>query len=111
MYSTTRPCTERMTVASDELVARVRQLVAAGDVRRVAIQTERRRTLIEIPGLLGCVRDGLEPVWRALSALGQRGVSWTVVVERQPGWPTVNGHARQAVPSQPSDALVGMEIW
>ena len=98
MYSTTR-CTERMTVASDELVARVRQLVDAGDVRRVAIQTERRRTLIEIPCLLGCASEGLEPVWRALSALGQRGVSWTVVVEREPGWPTGNGHARQTVPS------------
>lgn len=98
MYSTIRPCTERMTVASDELAARVRQLVAAGDVRRVSIQTERRRTLIEIPGLLGCVGDGLEPVWRALNALGQRGVSWTVVVEREPGWPIGSGRARRAVP-------------
>lgn len=94
MYAAT-PCTERLTVASDELVARVRQLVTAGNVRRLAIQTEHGRTLIEIPGLLGCASDALEPVWCALTALGQRGVSWTVVVEREPGWPTGNGHARQ----------------
>lgn len=99
MYSISPPCTERMTVAGDELVARVRRLVDAGNVRRIAIQTERHRTLIEIPRLLGCESDVLEPVWRALSALGQRGVSWTVVVEREPGWPIRNGHAWQAVPS------------
>jgi hypothetical protein len=100
MYSTTPSCTERLTVASGELVARVRQLVDAGDVRRVAIQTERRRTLIEMPGLLGCTSEAVEPVLRALDAIGQSGVSWTVVVEREPGWPTANAHARQAVSSR-----------
>ena len=100
MYSTTAPCTERLTVASGELVARVRQLVDAGDVRRVAIQTERRRTLIEMPGLLGCTSEAVEPVLHALEALDQSGVSWTVLIEREPGWPTANGHARQVVSSR-----------
>ena len=99
MYSTTPQCTERLTVARGELVARVRQLVQTGDVRRVAIQTERRRTLIEMPGLLGCTSEAVEPVLRALDALDQSGVSWTVLVEREPGWPTANGHARQVVSS------------
>jgi hypothetical protein len=100
MSSTTPPCTECLTVASSELAAQVRQLVEVGNVRRVAIQTEHRRTLIEIPGLLGCTGEALEPVWPALSALGQRGPSWTVVVERELGWPTPNGQTRQTVAAE-----------
>ena len=99
MYSTP-PCTERLTVASRELAALVRQLVDVGNVRRVAIQTERRRTLIEIPGPLGCTGDALEPVWLALSALGQRGSSWTLVIERELGWPRPNGQTPQTVAAE-----------
>jgi Domain of unknown function (DUF4342) len=95
MDSTTSTCTERLTFASSELAARVRQLVDVGNVRRLAIQTERRRTLVELPGLLGCTSDALEPVWAALSALGQCAPTWTVVVEREPSWPTPNGGLRQ----------------
>jgi hypothetical protein len=100
MYATTPPCTERLTVASGELATRVRQLVDVGNVRRVAIQTERRRTLIEIPGLLGCTGEALDLVWPALSAMGQRGPSWTVVVERELGWPMPNGQTRQTVAAE-----------
>lgn len=99
MDSTTARCREWMTVRGDDLVTQVRRLVDAGDVRRIAIRTERGRTLIEVPGLLGCQSDVLEPVWRALDALGQGAVTWTVVAEREPGWPTASGRTGQAMRS------------
>lgn len=47
--STTTPRQAEITLHSEELLARIRELVDVGNVRRVVIKTERRRTLIEIP--------------------------------------------------------------
>lgn len=88
MNSSTDRCVERFTVAGDELLTHVRRLVDAGDVRRITIQTERRRTLIEIPQLLGAASDALAPVWAAVSSLGRYVPNCTVVVEREVAWPS-----------------------
>lgn len=85
---TTTPRHEEITLTGKELLARVRKLVDVGNVRRVAIQTERRRTLIEIPLLLGTSSDAMKPVWAAVSSLGRCVPSCIVVVEREVAWPT-----------------------
>jgi hypothetical protein len=88
MNSNTDPCVERTTLAGDELLTHVRRLVDAGNVRRIAIQTERQRTLIEIPRLLGAASESLDPVWGAVRSLGDQLARCTIVVEREVAWPT-----------------------
>ena len=88
MNSTTPACTEQLTLTGDELVAGIKRLVDVGNVRRVAIQTDRRRTLIEIPLPLGTRSDVLDPVWAAVRSLGRCVRRCSVVVEREIAWPT-----------------------
>lgn len=87
MNSTSDRCVERFALAGDELLTHVRRLVDVGDVRRITIQTDRRRTLIEIPQLLGAASDTLAPVWAAVRSLGRSMPNCTVVVEREVAWP------------------------
>jgi hypothetical protein len=97
MSSTRAPCVEQFTVTGQELLTRIKQLVDVGNVRRVVIRTERRRTLIEIPLPLGTRSDALEPVWAAVSSLGRCMPSCTVVVEREVAWPTAGAVRAEGV--------------
>jgi hypothetical protein len=40
---------EEVTVAADDLVGRVRQLIAEGNVRRIVVRNEKEDLLLEIP--------------------------------------------------------------
>lgn len=64
-----RRWTEQIEVAADQLVARVQDLVSAGNVRRLIVRHE-GRTMLDVP-LTGAVVGGVVGVWLAplLSAL------------------------------------------
>lgn len=65
--------TEETVVAGSELVARVRKLVAEGNVRRLIIKKPNDEILLEIPLTAGVVTGGamilMAPVLAALGAL------------------------------------------
>ncbi len=71
-----------------EMVATLQKIVHEGNVRRIFIDDEHGRTLIEIPHLLG-IRGGLhmDPVWAAARALSHVVTNLTVRVEREEAWP------------------------
>ena len=68
-----RTWTEEIQVAGSELVERVKELVAEGNVRRVVLRTPDDRMLLEIPLTAGVAVGGvvtvLSPVLAALGAL------------------------------------------
>lgn len=68
-----RTWTEEIQVAGNELVDRVKDLVAQGNVRRVILRTPDDRLLLEIPLTAGVAVGGvvtlLAPVLAALGAL------------------------------------------
>ena len=74
--------TEEIQTTGDELVAKVKELVHEGNVRRVIIKNEVGRTLIEVPLTLGVVGAVLLPVWAAIGAIADLVTECTIVVEK-----------------------------
>jgi hypothetical protein len=73
---------EELEVSGDELVAKVKELVHEGNVRRLILKNEEGRTLMEIPLTLGVIGAVLLPVWAALGAMAALVAKCTLVVEK-----------------------------
>ena len=50
--------TEEFHVSGDTLIAKIKELVQEGTVRRVVLENEKGRTLVEFPLTLGVVGGG-----------------------------------------------------
>ena len=77
--------TEEFRVDSDELLAKVRQLIHEGNIRRVSIKNEEGRTLVEFPLTIGVIGAALLPVLAAVGAIAALATDCTIVVERVDG--------------------------
>lgn len=75
--------TEEHRVTGERLLARVRELVHQGNIRRIIIQNDEGRTLIEIPLTLGVVGAILLPVWVAIGAIAALAADYRIVVEKE----------------------------
>jgi hypothetical protein len=73
---------EEFKLSGDQILAKIRELVREGGIRRITVKNEDGRTLIEIPLLLGVVGALFLPVWAALGALAALATSCTIVIER-----------------------------
>lgn len=86
-----RNWTEEITVTGQELVERIKKLVAEGNVRRLIIRKPDGESLLEIPLTAGVVAGGavtiMAPVLAALGALAALLTEFKVEVVRteQPG--------------------------
>ncbi len=74
--------TEEFRVNGEELVAKIKQLLHEGNIRRIIIKDKDGRTLIEVPFTLGVVGALLVPVWAAIGAIAALVAEATVVVEK-----------------------------
>ena len=74
--------TEEYQVSGDGLVAKVKELVHEGNVRRITIRNEEGKELIEIPLTWGVVGALLLPVLAALGAIAALVADCTIVVEK-----------------------------
>jgi hypothetical protein len=74
--------TEEFRVSGEELLAKIKQLVHEGNVRRVVIKNKEGRTVIEIPMTLGVVGALLAPTLAAVGAIAALLTEATVVVEK-----------------------------
>ena len=73
---------EEFSINGDELLAKVRQLVREGNVRRLTIKNESGDTLLVIPLTIGVIGAALLPVFAAIGALAALATRCTIVVER-----------------------------
>lgn len=73
---------EEYKVDGDAVVAKVKELVHQGNIRRIVIKNEQGQTLIEVPLTIGVVGVALLPVWAAIGAIAALAVKLTIVVER-----------------------------
>jgi len=74
--------TSEFRVRGDNLVARVKEILHEGNVRRIIIKNDEGRTLLEIPLTIGVVGAVLAPVWAALGALAALAADLRIVVEK-----------------------------
>jgi Domain of unknown function (DUF4342) len=80
---TERPSsTQEFTISGEEVVAKVKELIAEGNIRRIIIKNEEGRTMLEVPLTLGLIGAALLPVLAAIGALAAIATRCTLVVER-----------------------------
>jgi len=75
--------TEAHRVSGERLVARVKELVHQGNVRRVIVRNDDGQTILEIPLTLGVVGAVLLPSLVALGAIAALAADYTVVVHKE----------------------------
>jgi hypothetical protein len=73
---------EEFRVNGDAMVAKVKEILHEGNIRRIIIKNDKGETLIEIPMTLGVVGAVLLPVWAALGAIAALAANLTIVVEK-----------------------------
>jgi hypothetical protein len=78
---------EEFKISGDALVAKIKELIHQGNIRRVILKTEDGNTLIEIPMTVGVVGGVLSaaifPVIAAIGVIGAMVAHITVVIEKK----------------------------
>ena len=75
--------TEEIHVKSNKLLTTIKDLIRAGNVRRVVVRNGEGRTVLDIPLAAGLVSAVLLPFYAAIAGLAALAASYTIVVERE----------------------------
>ena len=73
---------EEFRISGEEVVAKIKELLHEGNVRRIILKDEKGVTLIEVPLTIGVIGAVLLPVWAAIGAIAAMAAKLTLVVER-----------------------------
>lgn len=79
----TKTTTEEFKINGEDLLAKVKQLINEGNVRRIIIKNKEGKVLIEFPLTIGIVGAVLAPVLAAVGAIAALVTECTIVVERE----------------------------
>jgi hypothetical protein len=83
MTTDTRPPrTEEFRVTGEDIINKIKELVAEGNVRRILVRSEDGRMLAEFPLTVGVIGIALLPVWAAIGAIVALATHCTIVIER-----------------------------
>lgn len=74
---------EEFKVNGEELIKKVKELIAAGNARRIIIKNEAGETIIEIPLTLGAVGALLAPALAAIGTIAALVTKCTIVVVKK----------------------------
>ncbi|MEO6081951.1 MAG: DUF4342 domain-containing protein [Umezawaea sp.] len=70
-------------VHAQALVAKVKELIHEGNVRRIVVKNEQGQTVMEIPVTAGVVAAIAAPVVTAVAAIAALAKEWSIEVERE----------------------------
>jgi hypothetical protein len=76
---------DEFQVKGEELIAKVKELIREGNIRRIIIDNEEGKTLIEIPLTIGVVGALFLPVLAAVGAIAAMVTNCTIRVQRKDG--------------------------
>ncbi|HLO66200.1 MAG TPA: DUF4342 domain-containing protein [Holophaga sp.] len=76
------PRTEEFKLDGGKVLDKVKEIIHAGNVRRIVLKNEEGRTLLEIPLTWGLVGAALLPIFAAVGALAAVVTRMVIVVER-----------------------------
>jgi hypothetical protein len=74
---------EEFKVSGEDLLKRVKELIKAGNARRLIIKNEKGKTLIELPLTFGAVGVILAPTLAAVGAIAALVTKCTIVVVKK----------------------------
>ncbi len=77
------PRTEEFHVSGDEILKKVKEIINAGNARRIVIRNDHDQTLLEVPVTLALVGAVLVPVLAAIGAMAALVTKCKIVVERE----------------------------
>jgi hypothetical protein len=72
---------EEFRVNGEELIAKIKQIISAGNARRIIIKAKDGKTLIEIPLTIGVAGVLLAPTLGAVGAIAALVTECTIIVE------------------------------
>lgn len=87
---TSQTPSEEHEVPGAHLVAKAKEIIHEGNVRRIIVKNDQGQTVIELPLTAGVVGAVLAPALAALGAIAALAARYTLVVERRtppPGGP------------------------
>ena len=74
---------EEFKVNGEDLLKKVKELIAEGNVRRITIKSKEGRTIVVIPLTIGVVGAVLVPPLAAVGAIAALVTECTIAVERE----------------------------
>ena len=77
------PRSEEFQFSGDTLLAKIKEIIRAGNVRRVIIKNEEGKVLIDIPLTLGVVGTLLAPQLAAIGAIAALVLKGSIVIEKE----------------------------
>ncbi len=85
---------EEYVVSGDRIMAKVRELLREGKVRRLIIRNEHGKNVLEAPLAIGVLGALLLPFWAAVGAVVALVTSCSIIVEREVDEPEGGGDPR-----------------
>lgn len=77
------PTTEKYHLTGEEVIAKIKQVVHEGNVRRVLVKSPEGHTIVEFPLTVGVVGAALAPMWAAVGAIVALVADCTIEVEKR----------------------------
>ena len=78
------PRSEEFQFSGDTLLAKVKEIIRAGNIRRIIIKNEDGRVLVDIPLTIGVVGTLLAPQLAAIGAIAALVLKGSIVIEKEP---------------------------
>lgn len=75
--------TEEFRVNGDDIVRKVKEIIEAGNARRIIIKNDKGDTMMEIPLTVAIVGAVLAPILAAVGAMAALVTHCTIVVEKK----------------------------
>jgi hypothetical protein len=75
--------TEEFQVQGEEIIAKVKELVRQGNIRRISIKSDDGKPIVDIPLTLGVVGALLLPQFAALGAIAALVTRCTITIEKE----------------------------
>lgn len=75
--------TEQFDLKGEDVLAKIKELVREGNVRRITIKNAEGDVLLEVPLTVGVVGALLLPVWAAIGAVAAVVTDCTIAIERR----------------------------
>ena len=77
------PKREEFKVSGDEVIAKIKEILKEGNARRIIIQNEEGKSIMEFPLTFGAVGVVLAPMLAAVGALAAILTRCTIIVEKR----------------------------
>jgi hypothetical protein len=84
---------EEFKVTGGKLMAKLKELIHEGNVRRIVLKNPEGRTLLDMPLNAGIAGAALLPFWAAVGAVAVLATDYSVLVERDPELPAADAPA------------------